>query len=635
MSLIVKRTCTEVLSDSERQRREPTTQPLEAFRSTHAYVLLGDPGSGKSIAFKTEAEALGPQALLISARDFQTLEVNVHPEWQGRTLFIDGLDEIRVGSGDRREALDNIRRRLDILGKPPFRISCREADWLGDNDRNRLSAVTPDSRVAVARLDPLTDVDIERILNAHPEVDDARQFMADAKENRVESLLANPLTLRMLASAVGGGHGWPESKLQTFDMACRQMATEYNDEHIAAGPPPPVARLLDIASRLCAYQLLSGAAGSSLAYNETNIDFINPDDLADMPREAVRHALSSRIFTGDGVPDGCLTPTHRQIAEFLAARHLAQLIDDGLPVRRVLPLITAGDGMVVTVFRGLSAWLAALCPETRRDLIHRDPVGVGLYGDLSGFSIYDKSSLLMSLNREAADYGINVAAFAPLVTPEMEGAIGDLLKDERRDMDHQATVDLMLRALHHGTPRAGLAPILRAVIYDDTRWPRVTEAALSAFIHTTAEGPEGTVCLRKILSDIEHGNIPDPDNELLGTLLTHLYPRDIAPPDVWGYLTPNGNPDVIGAYFVFWEHRLLNQSSPDDLAGLLDRLHELMPGLRSTFRMYYLDRLPIGLLAKALESLGDEQRWDRPPQLVEGKLLSVLGSSQAPKRIHR
>ena len=134
MSLIVKRTCTEVLSDSERQRREPTTQPLEAFRSTHAYALLGDPGSGKSSAFKTEAEALGPQALLISARDFQTLEVDVHPEWQGRTLFIDGLDEIRVGSGDHREALDNIRRRLDILGKPPFRISCREADWLGDND---------------------------------------------------------------------------------------------------------------------------------------------------------------------------------------------------------------------------------------------------------------------------------------------------------------------------------------------------------------------------------------------------------------------------------------------------------------------------------------------------------------------
>ena len=32
------------------------------------------------------------------------------------------------------------------LGKPRFRLSCREADWLGENDRKHLESVSPDSK---------------------------------------------------------------------------------------------------------------------------------------------------------------------------------------------------------------------------------------------------------------------------------------------------------------------------------------------------------------------------------------------------------------------------------------------------------------------------------------------------------
>ena len=120
MTIIVQRTCTEVLSKTEAQRREPITGPLELFRSAPAYVLLGDPGSGKSTTFKTEADLLGAEAISMSARDFLASDVHSHPEWRGKTLFIDALDEMRVGSGDRREALDSIRRSLDALGRPPL-----------------------------------------------------------------------------------------------------------------------------------------------------------------------------------------------------------------------------------------------------------------------------------------------------------------------------------------------------------------------------------------------------------------------------------------------------------------------------------------------------------------------------------
>ena len=628
MSVTVQRTCTEVLSKTEAQRREPITGPLELFRSAAAYVLLGDPGSGKSTTFKTEADLLGAEAISISARDFLASDVHSHPEWRGKTLFIDALDEMRVGSGDRREALDSIRRSLDALGRPPLRISCREADWLGDNDRDKLAMVSPNASVKVLRLNPLTDRDIAQVLEADPDVGDAQRFVSEARERGVDTLLGNPMTLNMLAAAVGGNDIWPQSRLATFEMACFQMVKERNPEHSRVDPPPCAERLLDVAGRLCAYQLLSGAAGWSRIYDDTDTDFISLNVLEPSSLAVADHALSSRLFTGLDVDDGRVAPVHRQIAEFLSARYLARLIEDGLPAGRVVQLITAGDGMVVTVFRGLSAWLAALCPTARPDLISRDPVGVGLYGDLSGFSVDDKSRLLVSLNREVAYYGINVAAFAPLATPDMASVIRDILNDPRRDTDHQAATDLLLRVLRHGQPLVELAPVLLEVIYDDTRWPRVTKAALDAFIHTTEEREHGTSYLKDILSDIGNGTISDPDSELLGRLLARLYPQEIPPSEIWKYLTAKGAPDSIGAYVVFWKRSLLEQSSDEDVAELLESLNRLTPGLRATFRVYYLDRILLRLLARALKSLGDEQEMARLYDWLDAAPYPFCGPSR-------
>ena len=179
MSIIVPRTCTEVSNIDHNRPNE--SRPLDAFRSKAAYVLLGDPGAGKTTAFEEESKAVD-DAYPITARNFLTLNVDSHPEWREKTLFIDGLDEVRAGTGDVRTPFDAIRERLDALGKPRFRLSCREADWLGANDRKHLASVTPDGAVTVLRLDPLTGGDIITILNAQPGIDDAQEFVAKARE---------------------------------------------------------------------------------------------------------------------------------------------------------------------------------------------------------------------------------------------------------------------------------------------------------------------------------------------------------------------------------------------------------------------------------------------------------------------
>ena len=103
MSLIVDRTCTEIEMDSDGLVRLGDSKPLGGFRSTPAYVLLGDPGAGKTTEFGREAEmmaASGERAEYVKARDFVTLHIDSHPEWRGSVLFIDGLDEIRSGLVD-------------------------------------------------------------------------------------------------------------------------------------------------------------------------------------------------------------------------------------------------------------------------------------------------------------------------------------------------------------------------------------------------------------------------------------------------------------------------------------------------------------------------------------------------------
>ena len=210
MSVIVPRTCTEIPKDDTGLSDGPVSRPLGDLRDESAYVLLGDPGSGKSTAFEAECSAMGDDACLVTARDFLTFDPSDHPEWRDRTLFIDGLDEVRSGSVDARTPFDGIRRKLDLLGRLRFRLSCREADWLGNNDRSSLARVAPAGRVVVLRLDPLTDQDVERILAGRSDIrEDAAAFIANANEKGVGGFLGNPQSLDLLARAVGRAGAGP------------------------------------------------------------------------------------------------------------------------------------------------------------------------------------------------------------------------------------------------------------------------------------------------------------------------------------------------------------------------------------------------------------------------------------------
>ncbi len=631
MTSTVPRTCTELDTNGDRGIILSEPKPLSAFRQSEAYVLLGDAGSGKTTEFQEESEALGGPGVYLSARQFARSHVDSDSVWRDKILFIDGLDEMRAGKTDRMTPLDQIITQLDRLGRPSFRLSCREADWLGTNDRENLATVYPDSQITVLRLDPLDDDAISALLNSHDDIRDAREFIGETRQRGLGAILHNPQTLELLAEAVAQGGEWPDSRQETFEMACRRMTSESNEEHLERVGHLSSEAIMDAAGYLCAIHLLAGTEGYSLTPLLDDPSFPPIDELQDPPGElnhnSPRQALSTRLFTG--VVERRASPVHRHIAEFLAGRYLAKLIENGLPVERVMALMTSpSDQRVVTVLRGLSAWLAVYSPTARRRLIDLDPVGVGLYGDIRGFTPHNKRQLLESLAAFAeqgplfvhertdggGDWhrGSTAQAFRSLASAEMTDVIRELLtKPGYESRDHRIigfVLEVLAVADELELDSLGeLTADIESVLDDPSRPADLKVAALDAYLHLGPPAETPTQILMRLLEETHNGVHDDPLDELRGALLSHLYPAHLTPRRIWQFLaSPNERDFPRGRFRKFHEENLLESSSDQHVGELLDALHETGPPPLASPTGSVLGVLPVQVLARGLENQGDD-----------------------------
>lgn len=600
---LVRRTCTQRTDKADEQG----SHPLESYRDKPAYVLLGDPGAGKSESFKREAEESGGK--YIRARDFATFEPDA--EYRDRTLFIDGLDEMRADGGDGITPLDHIRRHLERLGKPRFRLSCREADWLGASDNEALRRVSPNEELIALHLDSLSDEDIIEILGHKPGIADPTGFMQQAREHGLDELLRNPQVLNLLVDAVGS-QGWPQSRKEIYKMACDKLVRENSREHRNAKRENAISpdALLDAAGYLCAIHLLSGIAGYALDEEvcDSQHHYWNSLVARGLP---LLPALKTNLFQKDGEEQRI--PIHRSVAEYLAASYLAVRIErHGLPYGRVLALITGEDGGVVTDLRGLAAWLSVHCLSMRGELIARDPLGVVLYGDLKNFPVQDKLLVLSVLKDEAKRYPgflferwssatVNQSSGA-LVAKDMEEIFREMLSLPSRDEADQALLDFVLDALCYGERLSSLSDLLEDIVRDDSYWPTVRNSAISALMHVA---PDQSDRLKRLADDIRDNKVVDSDDGLLGDLLTKLFPNVISPSEVFDYLHPEKDERMVGGYAMFWSYGLPKVATKDDLPVLLDKLVQIRPALRNILDDYRTNRMAGELLARGLEEQGD------------------------------
>lgn len=558
----VPRTCTEKKTDDGVESR-----PITDFRERSAYVLLGEPGAGKSSLFEEEAKNTD-NGLCISARDFIDLDRN---EWRDKTLFIDGLDEARAGKDDARTPLGAIRGKLSQLDCKCFRISCREADWLGSPDANDLARISPNQAITILHLNPLSSDDIKQIISNDQRVPDPNGFIEKVEQLGLSGLLNNPQTLDMLINADIGGHARPTGKQEVYELACKQLASEFNDDH-AVTQTATIPQLMEAAGFLCAVQLIANISG--FTEGQAGDGRISLKDLT-IPNDLPIHAaLKTRLFNKTGNNE--FSYVHRSVAEYLAAQFIARKINQGLLVNRVLALTSGFDGGIVAALRGLMAWLSVHSEQARERLIQIDPVGVIVNGDALLFPRPAKSQLYRALIREAKTTGFpnrdwHTTAFSAITTRDMTNELSQILNRPSRSDGEQFLLHCLLRGLSCSESIAEIKASLLTIIRDNSYWEGTRSHALYAFFH---QYPEDLDNLLSLADDIRQSKIEDTENGLMEILLDKLFPSKITAFNIFQYLLPPKNNLVI-SYHYFWRTELPERLTETDLAVILDQLSEL------------------------------------------------------------
>lgn len=577
MNFIANRTCR--IADGVRSATPSGHESvsLAEFAQATAYVLIGEPGAGKTTALKTERMAHG--GIYIPVRDFLTYD---KPEWNGATLYLDGLDEVRAGVVDGRSPLRQVLAKLDRLGCPPFRLSCRWADWLGAYDRERLDQVSGGA-LAVLQLDPLSEQDIEHILAENHGIKDPEGFIAKSRERGVASLLTNPQNLDLLATAVSGGN-WPASRLETFEAACRILLREPNLEHSVINPTAGKKEVLLVeAGRLCAVQILAGLAGYTLLDHLTDTPHYPRISSYAVGAETSR-VLGTRLF--EGTAEGRLAPAHGQVAEFLAARYVSGRIEDGLPIQRVLALITGFDGEVMGPFRNFVAWLAVHHRPSRKQLSQLNPGGMFYVGGPETFSVDERRDILVNLRREArwnSDclHTRRWPGLGPLVSVELRDVIHEILSNPERKYPNQPHVMMALHALEDGQPLPDLVPSVLWIVRDPSWLRGIRCAALDILIEYRKRRAVETDVLLELLADIDTGKLEEPGGDLLGILLKALYPGEITVAEALKYLRSPKSWAFVDQFLDFWTNHVPAESTDEQRAELLDTIAADFESFRS------------------------------------------------------
>lgn len=595
--------------DAHTQHVENPIESLDRFRSNAAWVLLGEPGAGKTTAFEMESEAIGGEYLRLD----EFTHLDIESNWHGKTLFLDSLDEVRAGTGGDSLLL-RVRRQLKRLGNPSFRIACRAVDWYGSTDRVELESASPNNQITVLLLEPLSDENILTLLRKNYSIDDPQAFVVEAEKRGVAALLDNPQTLELLVKAVVGGGRWPKTRDETYQLACEQLAIEANKRHRDKKRTTlfPIEKVLDAAGQLYAVLLFSDKTGLALDPASANERFPDLADYGSSNTAATSQAIGSNLFRPEG--EERVVPRHRSIAEYLAARWLGRRIDqEGLPLRRVLNLLLGADGGVVAGLRGLFGWLALHCLSARLCLINADPLTVIVYGDVKPMPVADKRRILAGLRREAERYTafrrdvLMAHPFGALADVELRDDFLSILQATERDEPNQSFADCVLTILTHGEAQPEFALILLDIVRDDTRWLAVRKDALKAWLKLSINPQEAL----NLLDDVTEGRVTDHDDELAGTLLRHLYPMHLDAKMLLRYLHEPKKSELLGSYVVFWEHQLpqeiLLEHRPILVDGLVDH-----PTLRSCDPSEnHLNQMANTLLVHGIEVHGDHITDDR------------------------
>ena len=192
----------------------------------------------------------------------------------------------------------------------------------------------------------------------------------------------------------------------------------------------------------------------------------------------------------------------------------------------------------------------------------------------------------------------------------METAFHEVLTGASQTPEHDvAFLRFVLSLLAQGTRFPDLSRLLLGIVRDETQPIDIRARALHAFIYNHPDDQDVTLKLRALLADVAGGQVSDEDGELLGILLTTLSPDHLTPSEVWSDLSTLANPAFFGGgSFRAWMSRFVDGSSASMIAEHLEAMAAHLDAqgtLRASLKSRGLQYVPVRLLARGLEALGD------------------------------
>ena len=559
---IVERTASVQISDGEGLDAESIT--LVELASRPVALLLGEPGSGKSVAMKSLYDALNtdtPESCwLIDLRDCPDLAaVRASMEETAcagarssqKVMLLDGIDE---APGLTSAIAAYFRRTLRSLVDAGWHViaTCRSAERtaaLEDAFRS-----FGDSSIWV--LNEIDTGQIKLIIEDHEiEFED---FVVELDARKFFDILHTPFLLEQLCVVYKAGGGLPRTRRGVIEKAVELMLAEDSTveyQPVVRTAPGPGASVGPIERRIAVERLaLFAAMGDTV--NVSRRSESDEREPRSIHAELVTGSESykGKTFDIDNVDFELASKTavfnnlgrdssrfaHRQIRDYLAARALTRW---GLPEQQVRALITISDagGSIPPQTMDIAAWLISSSQDF--DWL----IDVDAFNLVRSDAAFDRPDLGLRLAQRIFDDVDAIAqnlSYADRLAGLEHPELADLLR--RQLSGNQSAKYVALRILRDCAVD-GMTNALLDQIADTANSIRVRKLAVSILAVSEPDA----------LSDLSFHNpeffARDLQGELRGEVLQALWPGRMDTAEVTRFLVIPSR-DLFGAYRSFLSH---------------------------------------------------------------------------------
>lgn len=504
-------------------------------------VLLGVPGSGKSVLLDHFYEIHKDECELVRVKEFVKMPIVVKPTT--KFFLIDGLDELRCASKEKESVIyDVISKLKEIEKKCHTLISCREMDWYGDNDDVALQKYLAYS-VKKVYIVPLSKDQKESFANLYLE-DDAKSADFNSKilnNNENSELLNIPQTLVMLLELFKNKNHpdeVPSKKIELYHkIVC--LALEKKKTQLRESSCLSEDEVFKYAGYIAYFYMLS--------------DFNNLDDgnllhISDSPKygiEKLKQVTELNIFENKpGENDSpCKKFSHRTIAEYLCAYFLSKNFSE----EDSLQCLLSKNKKVPSELRGVFAWYCSLTES--ENCFSIDPYGQYIYGDNSLFSRENKKKVVKAIGNYANEIKPYFMHFGDAYRKNdfYESDLDDFLISEyKAGLDNKNNYLLFLGFVMTGnaTPTAKILNFAKEVV----SLPSLEYHFKEMFFDYLAND---VIYLQEQLKLVVDGIMPDPEDRLLDKYLSLLYPETVKPSEIVNYLKKYKKHDCHYSQFLF------------------------------------------------------------------------------------